>query len=101
MSKSKAEPKSLSEAIQRLENATHSKVDDFKNLLETDYNEVRRALDELKPHIDGIKGKIETEAHKTKNQVEEQIKDNPWVTLGAVGIVAFIIGWIFGQNRKD
>ena len=101
MSKAKNDPKSLSEAIERLENATHSKVEDFKTLLEKDYSEVRRTLDELKPHLDTLKGKIESETKKTKDQVEDQIKDSPWATLGAVGIVAFIIGWIFGQNRKE
>ncbi|MBC7370567.1 MAG: hypothetical protein H7326_03325 [Bdellovibrionaceae bacterium] len=101
MSKEKLNPKSLSEAIEQLESATHSKVDDFKNLLEKDYQEVRRTLDGLKPHLDGLKSKIETEAKNTKGQVEERIKDNPWVTLGAIGIVAFVIGWIFGQNRKE
>lgn len=101
MSKTKNDPKSLSEAIERIENATHSKVDDFKNLLETDYREVRKTLDEIKPLLDNLKSKIESETKKTKSQVEEHVKENPWATLGAVGIVAFVIGWIFGQNRKE
>lgn len=74
---------------------------DFKDILEKDYAELRKNLDDLKPHLDNLKGKIETEVHKTKNQVEANVKENPWLALGAVGVVAFILGWIFGQNKKD
>lgn len=94
-------PKSLSEAIDQLESAGDGKLQDFKNILEKDYAELRKHLDDLKPHLDSLKGKIETEVNKSKNQVEQNVKENPWLALGAVGIVAFILGWIFGQNKKD
>jgi ElaB/YqjD/DUF883 family membrane-anchored ribosome-binding protein len=101
MSKNNTEPTSLSEAIARLENASHSKVNDFKDLLEKDYHEIRKALEDIRPHLESLKGSVGTEALKTKNQVEEKIKDNPWATLGAIGLVAFIIGFLFGQHKKD
>jgi ElaB/YqjD/DUF883 family membrane-anchored ribosome-binding protein len=102
MTTKKNDPKSLSEAIERLENATHSKVDDFKNLLDKDYHEVRKALEDLKPILDGLRGKVETEAAKTKNQVEERIKGSPWMTIGFVGFIAFVVGCFIGhQNHKD
>jgi ElaB/YqjD/DUF883 family membrane-anchored ribosome-binding protein len=101
MSKTTINPKSLSEAIEKLEGASSSKVQDFKEILEKDYNELRKNLDELRPYLDDLKSKVETEVKKTKNQVEVNIKDNPWLALGAVGLIAFVIGWVFGQNKKD
>jgi ElaB/YqjD/DUF883 family membrane-anchored ribosome-binding protein len=101
MSKNKTDPSTLSEAIEKLETAGTSKVQDFKQILEKDYLEIRKALDDLKPHLDGLKDKVGSEAAKTKDQVEVQIKQNPWLAIGAVGLLAFVIGWIFGSNKKE
>lgn len=100
MSKHSGDPKSLSEAIETLENATRGKAQDFKEILEKDYNELRKTLDDLKPHLEALRGTVETEVKKTKNQVEEKVKENPWITIGIIGLVAFVIGWIFSQNKK-
>lgn len=62
---------------------------------------MRKNLDELKPYLDDLRTTVETEAKKTKSQVEANVKENPWVTLGIVGILAFVIGWIFGQRKQD
>lgn len=95
------QPSSLSEAIEKLENASHGKVQDFKEILEKDYNELRKTLDDLKPYLDDLKNNVESEVKKTKNQVEDKVKENPWVVLGLVGLIAFVIGWIFGQRKQD
>lgn len=95
------QPSSLSEAIEKLENASHGKVQDFKQILEKDYNELRKTLDDLKPYLDDLKNNVESEVKKTKNQVEGKVKENPWVVLGLVGLIAFVIGWIFGQRKQD
>lgn len=100
MSKQSDNPTSLSEAIAKLEGAGRGKVEDFKNILEKDYVELRKTLDDLKPYLDDLKANVETEVKKTKNQVEEKVKENPWIAIGIVGLVAFIIGWIFAQNKK-
>ncbi len=94
-------PTSLSEAIEKLENASHGKVQDFKEILEKDYNELRKSLDDLKPYLDDLRTNVETEVKKTKNQVEDKVKENPWVVLGLVGLIAFVVGWIFGQRKQD
>ena len=100
MAKQSGDPSSLSEAIEKLENASRGKVQDFKDILEKDYNELRKTLDDLKPYLDDLRANVETEVKKTKNQVEGKVKENPWVALGIVGLVAFVIGWIFGQKKK-
>lgn len=97
----KNDPSSLSEAIEKLESAGRGKVQDFKEILEKDYTELRKTLDDLKPYLDDLKSNVETEVKKTKNQVEGKVKENPWIALGIVGIIAFVIGWVFAQNKKD
>lgn len=99
--KSSDGPKSLSEAIAKLENSGNSKIQDFKEILEKDYTELRKSLDDLKPYLDDFKATLETEVKKTKNQVEDNVKNSPWVALGAVGLIAFVLGWIFGQRKRD
>lgn len=76
-------------------------MQDFKEILEKDYNELRQNLDELKPYLDDLKSKVEGEVKKTKKQVETHVQEKPWIALGMVGVIAFILGWIFGQNKKD
>ncbi|MES2802316.1 MAG: hypothetical protein V4654_07475 [Bdellovibrionota bacterium] len=100
MSKQSGDPSSLTEAIEKLENAGRGKVQDFKEILEKDYNELRKTLDDLKPYLDDLRSNVETEVKKTKNQVENKVKENPWIVIGIVGLVAFVIGWIFSQNKK-
>lgn len=94
------QPTSISEAIEKLETASHGKLQDFKEILEKDYNELRKTLDDLKPHLDDLRANVEIEVKKTKNQVEEKVKENPWIAIGIVGLVAFVIGWILSQNKK-
>lgn len=101
MKKTTDNVETLSEAIKKLEGLGQSKTQEWKESIETDYNELRRALDQLAPHLESIKGRIENEAKGAKTQVEERVKENPWVALGIVGILAFVLGWIFGQSRKD
>lgn len=101
MSKQSGPPTSLTEAIEKLENAGRGKVQDFKEILEKDYNELRKTLDELKPHLDELRTNVESEVKKTKNQVEGKVKESPWLTLGLVGLIAFVIGWVFASSKKD
>lgn len=97
MSKS---PNSISEAIANLESAGQSKAQELRDHLEKDYKELQKALETLKPLLDDVKAKAESEAKAHKLKIEEEVKNNPWIALGVVGFIAFIIGWIFGSNRK-
>ena len=101
MSKSSNGPSTLSEAIEKLEAAGQSKAQDFKQILEKDYHEVRKALDDLKPHLDEMKKTVEDEVKKAKGQVELKVKESPWIALGIVGLFAFVIGLFFGSRRRD
>jgi len=98
-------PSSLSEAIDQLESASQSKAQEFKNILEKDYEELKSAIESLKPHLeelrDNVEGQVKSQYKEKKNEVEEKVKENPWLALGVIGLIAFVIGWILGQSRKD
>lgn len=96
------EPKTLSEAIQNLENATRSKSREIKEILGDDFAELKKALDDLKPHLKGVGNAVGQEMHSKKDEIESRITDNPWITVGIVGLVSFFFGWIFGfSGRRD
>lgn len=101
MSKASNGPSSLSEAIEKLESAGQEKAQDFKQVLEKDYKEVRKALDELKPYLDELRQNVSDEFKARKNQVEGKVKESPWLALGVVGLFALIIGLLFGNRRRD
>ncbi|OFZ30038.1 MAG: hypothetical protein A2622_09280 [Bdellovibrionales bacterium RIFCSPHIGHO2_01_FULL_40_29] len=75
--------KSLTEAIEKLEKLG------------------KNALDDLKPHLQELKDTAESQVSQTKHEVEEKLKQSPWTTLITVGVIAFVIGLIFGRQSKD
>ncbi len=93
-------PHNLSEAIRRLDSAAngdgHSKTgDDFatlKNAFETLKN------DFFKTSSDTLNQGKE-KAQELGQTVDKQIHEHPWWAIGAVGLVAFLIGFLLG--RKD
>lgn len=93
-------PGSLSEAISNLESTGQVKAQELREHLEKDYQEIQKVLESLRPLMEDIKTRAESEVKATKGQIEEQVKTNPWIALGVVGIIAFVLGWIFGSNRK-
>lgn len=96
------DPKNLSDAIDRLERATQNKSQEFKEILGKEYSDLRRALDDLKPHLDNISEKVTEKVNTAKKDVEAKIHDNPWTTLAVAGLVGLFLGWIFGfGSRRD
>jgi ElaB/YqjD/DUF883 family membrane-anchored ribosome-binding protein len=90
----------LAEAIRQLEDAGEMKAKDFKNFVENDFQEIKKALSDLKPHLDELKGGIDREVKEAQKKIEEQIRENPLAALGIVGIGAFLLGLALGNNRK-
>ena len=103
MSKNHAEVKTLSEAIAHLENAGQSKSQDLKNMIEGDFEKIKKSLEEITPYFNDLKKTVEAQAQNTKNEVEAKVKENPWIALGVVGLFAFFIGWISSSkfHRHD
>jgi len=96
------EPKTLSEAIERLERATQSKSAEFREILGKDYSELRKAIDELKPHLGEVGERVSEKVGEARKQVESKVHENLWTTLAIVGLIGLVFGWIFGfSNRRD
>ncbi len=103
MKKQSDAPQSLSEAIEKLESVSGSTVQGFKNILEKDYAEIKKSLENLKPHLTSLQENLETEVIQKKQAAEMKVKENPWLTIGIVGFLAFILGLFCGsrKNKKD
>lgn len=97
----KSGPKSLSEAISELENASQSTTQDLKQVLEKDYQEIQKVLQNLKPYLNNLQDSVEEEVKKRKTQTEVAFKENPWIAIGIVGLFAFIIGLFLGSRRHN
>jgi ElaB/YqjD/DUF883 family membrane-anchored ribosome-binding protein len=95
-----SKPTTLSDAVAQLEKAGASKTKDFKDFVEKDFLEVKKALADLKPHLDNLKDGIDKEVKDAQRHIETQVRENPWAALGIVGFVAFLIGLLLGNNRK-
>lgn len=101
MGKGSNGPKSLTEAIEKLENFGSSAAQEFKGILEKDYSEIKKALDTLKPHLSNLQESLEGEVVKKKDQAEKKVRENPWLAVGIVGLFALIIGIFLGSSRKN
>ncbi len=97
---SKEKITSMADAISKLESVSQSKAESIKDHLEKDYESLKAALESVKPYFEDIKEKAEKEATAAKKQVEASVKENPWLALGIVGLVAFVIGLFIGRDRK-
>ncbi len=97
---SKDSIKSLSEAIAKLETMSQAKTEKVREHIERDYEEIKSALDDMRPYFDDLKSKVEAEAQATKTQVEAKVKESPWLTIGIVGLVAFFLGLFLGRKDK-
>ncbi len=100
MPKSSHGPISLTDAIERMESAGQNKVHDFKNHMEKEYEDLKQVLENIKPYLEDLKSKVETEAKAAKNQVETKVKENPWTALGIMAVFSFFIGWLIGHSKK-
>tara|TARA_B110001454_G_scaffold219198_1_gene251565 strand:+ start:144467 stop:144763 length:297 start_codon:yes stop_codon:yes gene_type:complete len=97
---SKESINSLSEAIAKLESMSQSKTEKIREHIEKDYEEIKSALEDMRPYFDEIKNKVEQEAKAKKNQVETKVKENPWIVIGVVGLIAFFLGIFLGRKDK-
>ncbi len=102
MQNNDTKPKSLTEAIEKLEDVSKASAKDFKNILEKDYVELKKHLEGLKPYLTDLQTNLEVEVVKRKNQAEHTLKENPWMVIGIVGFFSFILGLFFaGAKSRD
>lgn len=84
-------PKNFSQALDELENLAGP---DLRAKLENEIHELQEKLEEMK-------GRVTEEVHKTKSRVETQARENIWATIGIVGLIFFVVGFIFGWRKSD
>lgn len=95
-------PKNFSQAIDDLEDDKSSSGNgDFQSRLKSEFHKIEETLASLRPHLDDLTGKVGDEAKKAKKKVEEKVEENPWATIGIVGLIFFIIGFLFASKRRD
>lgn len=94
-------PKSLAEAIEKLEETGTHRSAEVRDFLDKELKSVKEALKEIKPHLEEFKEKATAEVKKAKHDVEEKVKENPWWALGIVGLIAFFVGFLIGWNKRD
>ena len=94
-----SKPKNLSDALEELENHARSAGSDIKTKLQKELHDLEDKIHRLKPQLDELKDRAFDEAHKAKDKVENQVKENPWAAIGIVGLVFFVLGCIFGGGR--
>lgn len=97
MSENGQKPRSLSEAIARLENAGKSASAGLKDDVMRELSNVKGALEDLTPFIEEVKSE---KLGKVRSQAEDSVKKNPWLAIGIVGVIAFFLGWLIANNKK-
>lgn len=94
-------PKNFSQAIDELEDHGDN-GGGFKSRLQSQYRELEETLEKIKPHIEDLTEKAGAEARKAKDKVEDQVQKNPWAAIGIVGLIFFVLGFLFAQKgRRD
>ena len=91
-------PKNFSQALDELENLTGT---DLRSKLESELHDLQEKIDRLKPQLEELKTKAKEEVRRGKEKVETQVRENPWTTLGIVGVIFFVIGFIIGWRKSD
>ncbi len=94
------DPRNLSEAIERLERATQSKSQEFREVLGKDFSDLRKAMDDLKPYLSDLSERVSGQVGEAKKSVEGKIQESPWTTLAIAGLVGLFLGWIFGFSSR-
>ena len=95
----------VKEAIQVLENAAASDVNEIKEIFSSEYKHLRKALVNHAPHAvwDKLKDtkdfSVDYTVEKAKT-VDRSVHDNPWYYIGSAALVAALIGFIAGRSNK-
>lgn len=96
-----SKPKNFSQALEELENLTHSAGEDLKQKIQDELHDLEEKIHKLRPQLDELKTRARDEAYKAKDKVETQVKENPWAAIGIVGLIFFVLGFILAGRRRD
>jgi ElaB/YqjD/DUF883 family membrane-anchored ribosome-binding protein len=95
----------VKEAIQVLEKAAASDVDDIKDIFSAEYTHLRKAFDKHTPHAvwdklrDAKDFSVDYTVDKAKT-IDKSVHDNSWYYIGGAALVAGLIGFMAGRSNK-
>jgi len=73
------------------------KTEEYANKME-EY--ARPAMSRMGEKLQDIQDRVGERAKILSNQADEYVHDHPWQTVAIVGLVACLLGFLFG-NRRD
>lgn len=94
-----SKPKNFSQALEELEDLSNGTAQDLKTKLQSELHRLESKIADLKPQLEEIKNRVQDEAKKAKGKVEDQVKENPWATIGIVGLIFFVLGFLFSRRN--
>lgn len=77
------------EALSLLNDAAKEKREDIQRLLSDKYSHIKDAI---------MTGK--NQATEVFEEVDENVRKNPWAYIGGVAVGALLLGYILGSQRK-
>ncbi|MCX6112731.1 MAG: hypothetical protein NTY22_05550 [Proteobacteria bacterium] len=95
----------VKEALQVLENAAASDVNDVKQIFSSEYKHLKKAIAAHAPHAvwDELKhakgAALDFTVDKAKD-VDKSVHEHPWHYIGGAALLAGMIGFLFGRSTK-
>lgn len=105
----------ISAALKLLEEAAKQKKDELKHVMSDKYMHLRSVFVETESNLvkslaDAKQRMIEAAAHAKEvgvekareiaDDVDQKVHRNPWPYIGGTAVVALLLGYILGRNRK-
>jgi hypothetical protein len=89
-------PQTFEDALRILNEATAAESARLKDLLSSDYANLRTAIDDLAPRVTK---QVRDTAGPYINQIDRTVRDNPYLVLGGVALGAIALGYLFGRSK--
>lgn len=89
-------PQTFEEALRILNEAAIAEGARLKDLLSSDYENLRTAFDDLAPRVTK---QVRDTAGPYVTHIDRTVRDNPYLVLGGVALGAIALGYLFGRNN--
>ena len=106
--------KSISHALEVLNDAAKDSSSDIRNMLNRDYHRLRETLLDLKPElksafremqeassdsINRAKDQITESTKQTAQKMEESVSKHPWYYIGSIAALCYFFGYFSGRKK--